>query len=125
MANNQSSQGQGGQGQGGQGQRGQGQGGQGQGGQRQGDQGQGNQGQSDQDEEDEQNQGDGRGFAGMDDDKQREIASEGGRAAHERGTAHEFTPEEARDAGRKGGESRGQSDDNQGRGGQGSQGGNR
>src|SRR5947208_3439221 len=45
-----------------------------------------------------------RGFASMDDEKQREIASKGGRAAHERGTAHEFTPEEAREAGRRGGE---------------------
>ncbi|WP_288405269.1 KGG domain-containing protein [uncultured Deinococcus sp.] len=47
---------------------------------------------------------DGRGFAGMDPDKQREIASEGGRAAHESGNAHEFSSEEAREAGRKGGE---------------------
>jgi hypothetical protein len=46
----------------------------------------------------------GRGFAGMDDAKQREIASQGGRAAHESGNAHEFTSEEAREAGRKGGE---------------------
>jgi uncharacterized protein len=45
-----------------------------------------------------------RGFASMDEEKQREIASKGGRAAHEKGTAHEFTPEEAREAGRKGGE---------------------
>ena len=45
-----------------------------------------------------------RGFASMDDDKQREIASKGGKAAHERGTAHEFDSEEAREAGRKGGE---------------------
>ena len=45
-----------------------------------------------------------RGFAGMDPQQQREIASEGGRAAHEKGTAHEFTSEEARKAGRKGGE---------------------
>ncbi|MBY0525126.1 MAG: KGG domain-containing protein [Gemmataceae bacterium] len=44
-----------------------------------------------------------RGFAGMDQEKQREIASKGGRAAHRKGTAHEFTPEEAREAGRKGG----------------------
>jgi general stress protein YciG len=65
-----------------------------------------------------------RGFASMDKEKQRQIASKGGRAAHEkgtahefnsseasmaakkgheRGTAHEFTPEEARIAGRKGG----------------------
>ena len=45
-----------------------------------------------------------RGFASMDDDKRREIASKGGRAAHEQGVAHEFTSEEAREAGRKGGE---------------------
>ncbi|HLQ24658.1 MAG TPA: KGG domain-containing protein [Acidiferrobacterales bacterium] len=45
-----------------------------------------------------------RGFAAMDHEKQREIASKGGKAAHEKGTAHEFTPEEAREAGRKGGE---------------------
>ena len=45
----------------------------------------------------------GRGFASMDPERQREIASHGGRAAHERGTAHEFTPEEARQAGSKGG----------------------
>src|SRR4051812_29546517 len=44
----------------------------------------------------------GRGFASMDEGKQREIASKGGVASHERGTAHEFTPEEAREAGRKG-----------------------
>lgn len=44
-----------------------------------------------------------RGFASMDPDKQRQIASKGGRAAHRRGTAHEFTSEEAREAGRKGG----------------------
>ncbi|MBI5670107.1 MAG: general stress protein [Chloroflexi bacterium] len=46
-----------------------------------------------------------RGFASMDQEKQREIASKGGRAAHEKGTAHEFTSDEAREAGRKGGES--------------------
>src|SRR5438034_5942186 len=45
-----------------------------------------------------------RGFASMDPDKQREIASKGGKAAHAKGTAHEFTPEEAREAGRKGGQ---------------------
>jgi hypothetical protein len=45
-----------------------------------------------------------RGFAGMNQEKQREIARKGGRAAHEKGTAHEFTREEAREAGRKGGE---------------------
>lgn len=45
-----------------------------------------------------------RGFASMSEQKQREIASKGGKAAHEKGTAHEFTPEEARQAGKKGGE---------------------
>ena len=45
-----------------------------------------------------------RGFASMSPERQREIASKGGRAAHEKGTAHEWTPEEARRAGRKGGE---------------------
>jgi len=45
-----------------------------------------------------------RGFASMDTGKQREIASKGGRAAHAQGRAHEFTPDEARVAGRKGGE---------------------
>src|SRR6476620_2057793 len=44
-----------------------------------------------------------RGFASMDPDKQRTIASKGGQAAHQKGTAHEFTSEEAREAGRKGG----------------------
>jgi general stress protein YciG len=45
-----------------------------------------------------------RGFASMDAEKQKEIARKGGRAAHEKGTAHEFTAHEARAAGRKGGE---------------------
>jgi uncharacterized protein len=45
-----------------------------------------------------------RGFASMDHGKQREIASKGGRAAHAQGRAHEFTADEARTAGRKGGE---------------------
>ena len=45
-----------------------------------------------------------RGFASMDPARQREIASRGGRAAHEKGTAHEWSPDEARVAGRKGGE---------------------
>ena len=45
-----------------------------------------------------------RGFASMDSGKQREIASKGGKAAHAQGRAHEFTPDEARTAGRKGGE---------------------
>ena len=44
-----------------------------------------------------------RGFASMDAAKQREIASKGGKAAHQKGTAHEWTTEEARAAGRKGG----------------------
>jgi len=44
-----------------------------------------------------------RGFASMSPEKQREIASKGGRAAHQKGTAHEWTSEEAREAGRKGG----------------------
>jgi general stress protein YciG len=44
-----------------------------------------------------------RGFASMSPEKQREIASKGGRAAHLKGTAHEWTSEEARSAGRKGG----------------------
>jgi len=45
-----------------------------------------------------------RGFASMSPEKQREIASKGGRAAHQKGTAHEWTSEEARTAGRKGGQ---------------------
>ena len=45
-----------------------------------------------------------RGFASMSPEKQREIASKGGRAAHAKGTAHEWTSEEARVAGRKGGQ---------------------
>ena len=44
-----------------------------------------------------------RGFASMDTGKQKEIASKGGRAAHAKGTAHEFDSNEAREAGRKGG----------------------
>jgi uncharacterized protein len=44
-----------------------------------------------------------RGFASMDREKQREIARKGGIAAHEKGTAHEWSPAEAREAGRKGG----------------------
>jgi general stress protein YciG len=44
-----------------------------------------------------------RGFAAMDPERQRQIASQGGRTAHERGTAHQFTVDEARAAGRKGG----------------------
>jgi general stress protein YciG len=45
-----------------------------------------------------------RGFAAMDQSQQREIASKGGQAAHQKGTAHEFDSEEARRAGQKGGE---------------------
>lgn len=48
-----------------------------------------------------------RGFASMDPAKQRAIAAEGGRAAHAQGVAHEFDSEEARAAGRKGGQARG------------------
>ena len=44
-----------------------------------------------------------RGFASMDRMKQRAIASKGGKAAHQKGTAHEWSSEEAREAGRKGG----------------------
>ena len=54
-----------------------------------------------------ENNRDGRGFAGMNPDKQREIASKGGKAAHQSGHAHEFTSEEAREAGRKGGQASG------------------
>jgi uncharacterized protein len=45
-----------------------------------------------------------RGFASMSPEKQREIASKGGRAAHAKGTAHEWSAQEAREAGRKGGQ---------------------
>lgn len=45
-----------------------------------------------------------RGFASMDPEQQKEIASKGGKASHESGNAHEFDSEEAREAGRKGGE---------------------
>jgi general stress protein YciG len=45
-----------------------------------------------------------RGFASMDSTRQRDIASKGGKAAHAKGTAHEWTADEARRAGRKGGE---------------------
>jgi len=44
-----------------------------------------------------------RGFAGMDQAKQREIASKGGKEAHRQGSAHEFNSQEAREAGEKGG----------------------
>ena len=45
----------------------------------------------------------GRGFASMDRERQREIASKGGKAAHRKGTAHQWTADEAREAGKKGG----------------------
>jgi general stress protein YciG len=45
-----------------------------------------------------------RGFASMDSEKQRAIASQGGRAAHASGNAHQFSSAEAREAGRKGGQ---------------------
>ena len=48
-----------------------------------------------------------RGFASMDPAQQREIASQGGRASHEKGTGHEWNTQEAREAGRKGGLARG------------------
>jgi len=44
-----------------------------------------------------------RGFRGMDPEKQRAIASKGGKSAHAQGKAHEFSSEEAKIAGRKGG----------------------
>lgn len=50
-----------------------------------------------------------RGFGSMDQDKQREIASKGGKAAHASGNAHQFDSEEAAEAGRKGGQGRSQS----------------
>lgn len=49
----------------------------------------------------------GRGFGGMDPKKQKKASSEGGKAAHEKGTAHEFDSDEAKEAGRKGGSSGG------------------
>lgn len=44
-----------------------------------------------------------RGFALMDPERRRELASKGGRSVHEKGTGHEWTLDEAREAGRKGG----------------------
>jgi general stress protein YciG len=44
-----------------------------------------------------------RGFASMERGRRREIASKGGKAAHQKGTAHEWSSEQARDAGRLGG----------------------
>lgn len=70
-----------------------------------------------------------RGFASMDEQKQREIAAKGGRASHESGNAHEFNSQEAREAGRKGGESVSQDREHMSeigrKGGESSQGGNR
>lgn len=63
---------------------------------------------------------DNRGFAGMDPDRQREIASKGGQAAHEKGTAHEFNSQEAREAGSR--SHGGQGGNQGGQGGQGNQG---
>ncbi len=48
-----------------------------------------------------------RGFAAMSPERQREIASQGGRAAHQQGVAHEWSAEEARNAGKKGGQASG------------------
>jgi len=45
----------------------------------------------------------GRGFAGMDPEKLKALSSKGGKAAHEKGTAHEFSADEAKSAGQKGG----------------------
>lgn len=47
--------------------------------------------------------GNGRGFASMNEKRRKEISSMGGKAAHEKGTAHEFSSKEAREAGMKGG----------------------
>jgi general stress protein YciG len=47
-----------------------------------------------------------RGFAAMDQEKQRAIARKGGKAAHEQGTAHKWTSEEARKAGKRGGQAK-------------------
>jgi general stress protein YciG len=48
-----------------------------------------------------------RGFAAMSSERQREIASQGGRAAHQQGVAHEWNKDEAREAGKKGGQASG------------------
>ena len=68
-----------------------------------------------------QNDTSGRGFASMDPDKQRGIASEGGRAAHAAGTAHEFTSQEAREAGKMSHKNDGNQQSGQGQGNQGGQ----
>ena len=59
-----------------------------------------------------------RGFASMDPERQRQIASQGGKAAHEKGTAHEFDSDEAREAGRKGGLASGGGNQGTGQGGE-------
>lgn len=56
-----------------------------------------------------------RGFGSMDEEKQREIASKGGKEAHRQGTAHEFDSEEARESGKKGGQRSQGRDSSQGR----------
>ncbi|SFD55889.1 KGG domain-containing protein [Paracidovorax konjaci] len=78
---------------------------------------QGNQGNNNQGN---QGSGSGRGFAGMDPERQREIAAEGGRAAHASGNAHEFSSEEARRAGSMSHGGGNQNSGNQGGGNQGS-----
>ncbi len=55
-----------------------------------------------------------RGFAAMSPERQREIARQGGRAAHQQGVAHEWSREEAKEAGRKGGRASGDRRKNQG-----------
>jgi uncharacterized protein len=55
-----------------------------------------------------------RGFAAMSAEKQKEIASKGGRAAHQQGVAHEWSTEEARAAGKKGGQARGRQNNREG-----------
>lgn len=66
-----------------------------------------------------------RGFASMDPQRQREIASQGGRAAHASGNAHEFTSEEAREAGRMSHKNDGNRQSGNGGNGGGGRGGNR
>lgn len=60
-----------------------------------------------QENEKRENQKSRRGFAAMSPERQREIASQGGRAAHEQGVAHEWSKDEARAAGKKGGQASG------------------
>jgi len=63
------------------------------------------------DNNNENKSGEGRGFAGMSEEKRRQIASKGGKAAHEGGNANEFDSESGREAGRKGGQASGQNRD--------------